>query len=225
MTKEVACMMNQSNLACKNCPYIMDEYEVRERYLLNKEYDFPEISMSCYCDKVGGKLGWCGYCSDALQLEEKEEQEEIDFHNLSKNKHRNRRNASKKYKKKLKEMSINCNFYPSPSYPVDKYGNYCNDESKIAYYKEVNKSKHSSRYRFCKKMSNKKVRRHLGFESILDTYCFHEEWMDEEYTALYHDEYGYEWESTPTIDLVEKYSLGKQRSAYKKLFDYAWEVD
>ena len=62
----------QYNMTCENCPYIQDEYEIRERYFENNNDNFltPGISSSCHCDKVGGKLDWFGYCEDATHYHE-----------------------------------------------------------------------------------------------------------------------------------------------------------
>lgn len=98
-------MLNQGNMTCKYCPYIIEEYETRERYLSRKEesdIDLSEISRSCFCDKIGGKLGWMGYCEDAEYF-----QKEIPFisKKLSdKERYRRHRKSNLKYKSFQKKM-------------------------------------------------------------------------------------------------------------------------
>ena len=218
-------MLYQNNLTCKFCPYIKDEYVIRENYLDNNNDElFSEISKSCYCDKVGGKLGWWGYCEDAKPY--KKPHYHIESISSNKEKHRKRRKNNEKYKKKLEWQFKTIKSYPSPCYAVDKYGNYTNEEDKIAYYKKTNKSKHASRFKYFKKLSNKKLRRHFDVIYTLEWDCFHYDWMDEdpEYLALYCDEYGYEWDLIEIMDVSPKYALGLQKGIDRKIFDYWWNV-
>ena len=55
-------------MKCKNCPYIKDEYDIKASYeeangLIADEYD-DYLYRECYCDKIGGKIGYFGFCGD-----------------------------------------------------------------------------------------------------------------------------------------------------------------
>lgn len=109
---------------------------------------------------------------------------------------------------------------------MTKTGEYAEYEDEIAYYRPTNKSRHSTRYSYFKKYSNKLVRRHFRVISDWEWYCFHEPWMDEdtEYMNLYCDEYGWEWDMRHIIDSDTIYDI-HDGGAYKKVFDYWWTVD
>ena len=53
---------------CRNCPYICEDYTRKEDFFIEKGYVKEEynedIYMSCYCDKIGGKIGLYGFCGD-----------------------------------------------------------------------------------------------------------------------------------------------------------------
>ena len=165
---------------CRNCPYVKDEFEKRmnwyqlENNIYKKEYYQciqAEEELCCWCEKTGGKLWWYGQCGDA----------DITYNNIkhknsSKHKRRNKRERDLKYKQHLKYLAKNCNYHPSPAYPVDKNGRYyCKDDpdwlswfpeyesQEFAYYKRQYRSagkRSASNYH--KKMSNRKIRRYKG---------------------------------------------------------------
>lgn len=213
-------------MACENCPYIQDEYEIREGYFENNNDNFlaPGISSSCHCDKVGGKLGWFGYCEDAKHYYDPNYQ--LPPISSRKEKARKRRKNDIKYKHKLKWQAQNCQHYPSPSYPVDKHGNYTDDVNNIAYYKKTNKSSHSQRFSYYKNQANRAVRRYFDTIDTWEEYCFHEPWMDDdiEYMNMYCDEFGYEWDYREITDIHPKYNIGNGKSAYKRIFEYKWNI-
>jgi hypothetical protein len=144
---------------CRDCPYVRDEYAARESYLENiDEYDIPIISRSCYCDKVGGKIGWFGTCGEEEIW--KEPTYHIDLEVSSRYKNKLRRAQKEKYKKKLRWQYKNIARYPSPSYPVNKDGRFAFNDDEIAYYKETNKSKSTGIFKYYKRSCNKSVRRY-----------------------------------------------------------------
>ena len=132
-------------MECRNCPYIRDEYELRYSYDDTEEY--------CWCDKTGGKLWLYGRCTDAIS------DAEHNRDSMTKQKTSTKRSRYKKYQRHLKYLSENnCGKYPTPSFPVDKYGKYNEDD--IAYYKRVYRSTgRNSVSRCAKKESNRAVRR------------------------------------------------------------------
>lgn len=223
INKNEVFVLNQTNLTCKNCPYIKDEYECREAYFENGA-EFA-IAESCHCDKIGGKLGWWGYCSDSEIIND--EYPDTSAKHTDKEKRRIKRRNDFKHKAKLKWQSEHITSYPSPAYGMTKKRDYALGNDKIAYYKKTYKSSHASIYRYCKKASNRAVRRRFKVVSDWEYYCFHEPWMDEdlEYMALYCDEFGWEWDVRNITDEDPRYSLGREKSAYKKVFDYWWTVD
>ena len=160
-------MLLQENMTCRDCPYVKDEFEARKAYL-EKCDEYGDFDSSCFCDKLGGKLGWWGYCEDAEFIQESEPIfSDLDIP-IEKIKHRNRRKNAMKHKRKLRFQARNSSGYPSPSYAVDKYGNYTDDEDEIVYYKPTYKSKHSCRYSFHKRAANKSIRRLLCLDDDYD---------------------------------------------------------
>jgi len=53
---------------CFTCPLGKDVYEQRLKTYesLNEPPDYEEIAYSIWCDKIGSKGGWYGYCEDAF---------------------------------------------------------------------------------------------------------------------------------------------------------------
>lgn len=168
-------------MKCKNCSYIKEELDKRVSwykdkrtiwYNTYKDMTYGDIANQeeeyCWCEKVGGKIWQCGICDDAYsQIDEPAHK--------SKKKRRTKRERDLKYKRHLEYISKNSNGYPSPAYPVDKYGIHVHTNQwyvwfpdttpqKIAYYKRWYRSNNgkagSSRYH--KKMSNRKIRRYKG---------------------------------------------------------------
>lgn len=209
---------------CCDCPYIKDEFDIRESYFENKLDDEPLISKSCYCDKIGGKIGWFGFCGD-------EEYVDTDVHlpyyhgKLSKYKHLHRLKSKAKYKNKLKRQSETLRFYPSPAYPVYNNDDWVDGENKIVYYKKNYKSSHSDRHRYYKRQSNRMIRRHFKTIETLDIIEYDMNHETDEYKEMYCDEFGFEYDFISVIDEDSKYGLGSTGSSYKKVFDYRWAID
>ena len=146
-------------MVCRDCDFIKEEYDRLEAYYKQKGYPKEEydtwLVKECYCEKVGGKIGHFGMCSDVdIEPIIEDNKETIIERKL---KGRRRRNDELLHKRKLKWQYQNITKYPGASYPVDKNGNF-NDED-IAYYRKIYKSSHNERYKFHKQKANKKVRR------------------------------------------------------------------
>lgn len=95
------------------------------------------------------------------KLEEDEENVEQFNNEINKDKARKRRKNARKEQKKYKAQSQigEKRLISSPAYGVDKNGNYEDNPEKIAYYKKFYETKHTDRFRFFKKRSNKKIRK------------------------------------------------------------------
>ena len=76
-----------------------------------------------------------------------------------KKKHRARRAATARYKNKLKFQAENIMGYPSPVWSKGLNG-WTGNKDEILYYAKVYKSKHTVRYSYYKRYSNKKVRKY-----------------------------------------------------------------
>lgn len=186
-------------MGCENCSYIKDELDSKINWYLEKEsrYDtqnniyqsmtYDEIINYeieyCWCEKIGGKLCWYGQCSDAYS-------NEIKHKNHSNKKKRNKKKRNKrerdfKYKQHLKYLSKSSRGYPAAVYPIDKYGRYIwfpdNIPKETIYYKRCYRSNNGKTgcSRYCKKISNRKIRRYKG-EISNGFWC--------------HKLYGYWWE-------------------------------
>lgn len=213
---------------CITCPYIRDEYECRKAYIEDRKTDMgidkADIAHSCYCDKIGGKTYWWGYCSLDKTETKKERTRILD----EKEKHQRRRKNTARQKEKLKNLyrhgksACFC-----PSYPVNKNGRFAENEEDIVYYKKNYVSAHSKRYRYFKKQANKKVRRFFKAITDLEFYAWHESWMDEdpEYMALYCDDFGWEWDMEEVITEDPAFSIGRQKGNYRKVHEYKWTVN
>lgn len=82
----------------------------------------------------------------------------------------------------------------------------------------------SGRRKYAKNQTNRRIRRNL---KIIDDYELEEfdmNDMDDEYKEMYCDEFGYEYDYVPVTVENEKFSLGNNPGAYRKQFDYWWEV-
>ena len=140
--------------------------------------------------------------------------------------HRRRRLNTIRYKKKLKRQSISIQGYPGIAYPVDKYGKYAEDAADIAYYKKICKSKNADRYRYHKKASNNAVHNHVDFvANDLDDnrtlFVVDAAGIDEQDI----DEYDTKWNTISMIDEDLRYTLGRNKGAYKRVYEYTWAVD
>lgn len=153
-------------------------------------------------------------------------EEDIEFYNTSnKEKHRKRIKNKVKYKNKLKKQwnELNQRYFSCPILPKDKKRNYTLDPTKIVYYEKVSRKNHITYLNFCKRYSNKRVRKHIKYIDEYEWFCFHESWMDKEYENQYCDDFGYEWDLRKIIDIDDKYHLGLKSNNYRKCFRYfAW---
>lgn len=133
-------------LDCARCPYY--------------EYGFG----GQYCDKVGGKTAWYGFCEDIYP--------DIPKHVYhSKQKRRNKRERDQKYKNHLKFLAEYLSGYPSPVVYRDKIfirgQGYV--ENPKPYYKRYYREK---RAKYIKRMSNKKIRRYKGDVPKKGNWCY-----------------------------------------------------
>jgi len=131
----------------------MDLYEhIRE------EPDYIEIAYSIWCDKIGSKCGWYGYCEDAFT-------DDIKPLNKSNKKRLNKHSRRYKYQQHLKKLN-RIAYYPTPVMYIEE-----NWDKKLRkyipldkpYYKRCYRGNHDgSRYKFYKRYANKNVRRYQG---------------------------------------------------------------
>lgn len=112
-----------------------------------------------WCEKVGGRKTWYGYCYDAYEDEEIKEKYVRIKEKHRKEDRRKRFKQKKKHKNKLKWQAKNITNYPSPSYGVGVNGKVEFDEDKVVYYKKVYQSKHADGFSYFKRYSNKRVRK------------------------------------------------------------------
>ena len=129
-------MVGGGNLECIECPY----------------YDYGLGGQ--YCEKVGGKTSWYGFCKDTFQ--------DIQKHiNCSKQKRRNKRERDQKHKNHLKFLAKYPSGYPSPAVYRDEIfirgQGYV--ENPKPYYKRYYREQ---RAKYIKRMSNKTIRRYKG---------------------------------------------------------------
>lgn len=129
------------------------------------------------------------------------------------------------HQKKLAKQVKDIKWYPEPAYAINKNREHVNDLDQAVTYKKNYKSSHAFRFKYYKKLSNRKVRQRYKFIERNDDIYFHADWMNEEYMELYCDEYGDEWDITSITDIDEKLDLGRAKGMYKKVFDYANAVD
>lgn len=73
-----------------------------------------------------------------------------------------RRKEDRKHKRKARKIWAEGSFYGG-YYPVDKHGNYADEEENIAYFKREDTGKRS---RFLKKQSNRKIRQDNSDEAL-----------------------------------------------------------
>ena len=57
---------------CFTCPLGIESYEQQLKIYehLNEQPDYEDITYSIWCEKIGSKCGWHGYCEDAFILEQ-----------------------------------------------------------------------------------------------------------------------------------------------------------
>lgn len=127
-------------MKCRNCSY----------------FDFGLGGQ--YCDKVGGKTLLYGHCTYVYEKNSKHT-------NHSKQKRRSKRERDQKHKNRLKFLSENVQYYPSPVIYIDE--TYVEGEGYVdnqkPYYKRYYRDNHKGgRYKFYKKYANRCVRRYKG---------------------------------------------------------------
>lgn len=147
----------------KNCPYGKEDFERRIQWYQEKvkediipasiENDFLEF---LWCDKVGGKVCYCGHCTDAY-----EEKDAANQRTLSKQRKCNKRDRYLKYKRHLKQLEQIVKGYPFPVRYEDEIYEKDTGYKKLSkpYYKRCYRKKSSS---YLKRLSNKKIRRYRG---------------------------------------------------------------
>ena len=144
-------------MECRDCPYMSDYRDTinnLSKYGLGGYED--EIIQNFWCDKVGGRIGWYGQCSDSYLNEMPDKKRR----SRSNKKKRNKRERDFKYKNHL-ETLIQLEWFPSYVIPVDKNVSYnCDHPIGTAYYKRLYRG---SRSKLLKKLSNKKIRRYKGY--------------------------------------------------------------
>lgn len=168
---------------CFTCPYGKESYKtsIAVYNALGEQPNHDDILHNLWCDKVGGKVGWCGYCDDAFSKEYLDDVKNIKKPFVRLTKKQKKRINQKKYKKHLKSLAKTLN-YPQPAVLItEKWDKEKEKYVKLdtPYYKRL--YKHAKRCKFFKRYSNKQIR-------------------------LY----------------KEKMQNG---SGYKKIFNYAWEVE
>lgn len=141
---------------CFTCPLGKDSYEQRLKTYdaLNMGYNYDEIVYNIWCDKIGSKCGWYGYCDDAFN-------ENIKPKIKVNKKMSDKRIRQEKYINKLKRLN-KIAYYPSPAmYVEEKWDKELRDYITLdkPYYKRCYIG---SRTKYFKKYSNKKVRRYKG---------------------------------------------------------------
>ena len=124
---------------CKNCPYIVEEYEHKKRILQD-----DDIQYSCWCDKVGGKIWHFGIC----EYDKDNSAKKITTQKYA---HRSKRERNKRYKNRMKNLIYNVRYIYCPYIPVDANGKY--DVEHPVYFKQYSFSKR----KFLQRQSNKKM--------------------------------------------------------------------
>lgn len=144
-------------MKCRNCSYIKEDFD-RKTQGITDNYDLDEFERSCWCEKIGGKIRWCGQCSDVID----DIPPQI---NRSKQRKRNKRERDLKHKQRLKFLAEYVDYYPCPVIYTDKiWIKGCGwVENSKPYYKRLYRDNHKGgRYKYYKKHSNRQVRRYKG---------------------------------------------------------------
>jgi hypothetical protein len=142
---------------CFTCPLGKDQYEKYDIAEGDHSYD-KEIAYSIWCDKIGSKCGWYGYCEDAFE-------EDNIIHNKVNKKRSSKRTRREKYHNHL--MHLNKIAYdPTPAMHIEeKWDKEIRDYIPVdkPYYKRCYKGNHKGNaFNYYKKYSNKRVRRYIG---------------------------------------------------------------
>ena len=141
---------------CFTCPLGKDSYEQRLKtyHILNMEYDYDETIYNIWCDKIGSKCGWYGYCEDAFDKDIKQS------HKANK-KRSSKRTRRERYNKRLKKLNKISN-YPTTSILITEKW-----DKELKRYITLDKHYYKrcyigSRTKYFKRYSNKKVRQYKG---------------------------------------------------------------
>lgn len=143
--------MRCNHIECTVCPYGKEDYERRISWFP----DNPDpYDLNIWCDKVGGKVWFWGYCEDVYCNNSKPKA-------YSKKKRKTKRERDFKYKNHLKNLAENSSHYPQSAYYTDEIWIKSQGwvENPKAYYKRLYRGQRS---KHLKKQSNRKIRRYKG---------------------------------------------------------------
>ena len=165
-------------MKCRNCPYGKEDFARRMGWYnkttqeqgipndiygnLQPEDAADEFEKFLWCDKVGGKVYWAYKCTDADFLKKGTS----DCIRKYKKKRGNKRERDHRYNNHLKYLyKVSRNHFCVPVIYTNKLyirEQECTDNSK-PYYKRIYRGNgKNSRLHYCKKMSNRKIRRYKG---------------------------------------------------------------
>ena len=158
---------------CFTCPLGKHSYEQSLKIYdkLNIPYDYNEITYNIWCDKIGSKCGWFGYCDDAFSDTIKQLKK---CNNIKQSTKRTTREKHIKHLKKLSGISR----YPTPSMLITEKW-----DRELKKYVPIDKPYYTrcyigSRTKYFKRYSNKKVRKYKGkikngnyYRRIYDYWC------------------------------------------------------
>lgn len=148
---------------CKNCPYIIEEYEYKKNILQD-----DDIQYFCWCDKVGGKIWRFGMC-------EHDKDNNVKKVTTQKYVKRSKREKNERHKNKMRNLTYNVRYYSCPIIPVDINGKY-NAEHPV-YFKQYSFSK---RKYYLQRQSNKKIRK-VPIEENISNGCNYKKYFDLEW--------------------------------------------
>jgi hypothetical protein len=182
---------------CFECPLGKSDYEnyIEIYKCLKEEPDPNEIAWSTWCEKIGGKCGWYGFCDEAFE-------EDIKHKYNNKKPKKNKWQRQDKHLRRLIYLNVIANYPPPVMYIDEKWDNKlrCYISVDRPYYKRLYRNNHKGgRHKFYKKYANRVVR----------NYAF----------GIY-DEFD---DNLITYDRT--HGQLKNGGSYKKVFDYWWTVD
>ena len=137
-------------MRCKNCPYGREDFEKYKSYV-----DLHDIQQYIWCDKVGGKVYYFGYCFDKCKPNKKKRKSYTEKKRINKHK------RYWKYQNDLKRLHEAVKGYPAPVEYVDKVWVKGIGYVKLSkpYYRRLYRGKNS---KYLKRQSNKQIRRYKG---------------------------------------------------------------
>lgn len=143
-------------MLCCDCPYGYKDF-MRLSKIYNDDFSREDIERSIWCDKVGGRIGVMGYCSEYI---DDKDNVVINITDRPKRNKYERRNL--KYKNKMKHLYkvSECHYPPAVLYINErrvKRFHWVKREK--PYYKRIYRGKHSQ---YLKQQSNRKIRRYKG---------------------------------------------------------------